>query len=576
MTEHNSSLTIDCMATDPGSTTIYGIAKSWIENVESVVLLRSIPNPDHISAHMWTIVSSAPDKPLSYWGDTYRGRPFRSVDCTVSSKGAFLAFFRDGQYLTPGSVTVPVGVRYDPETQAWSSIKTSPYYGWTSDYWEHKSFYVNKDGVESAVHMLTDTESTVIRFGVVNEAKNVLQLAGVWKKGTTGQYTPGDISDSMLWMLIQPQAPYIGLATFESTFLAFQRRTMYANGHLYITQYKNSNDIIESYPLTDPTAPPPPNNQVLKGPDGFVSDRFFSGTRGGSTYLGGIGKFNSTLKEYKTYTISNVNGAMQLGPVSTAPFYNYTTTDFGKSDWNMERYAVYDSFLGVGGHLEGQDPFVVGLTTLGTYEFSINAKNISNDLGIMDVMILSPMYYYSPSPMVLTLKEYYKQQRDNLYPTPHDFTAWEIAGIFFGTLIGLVLLVKYIRRRRRQAPENNESIESNARGRRVAQEFAMGTLTPRTGLASGARSGPTGVAATTLHPSITHADIAAYESAVLNESGPSSDPSPEFVAPLDDSDDFPHHATPLPPPTYDDDSLVPEYSRHPQSDVVIPISREGS
>ncbi|KAF9899554.1 hypothetical protein EC991_008622 [Linnemannia zychae] len=557
MPDITSVLDFDCIATDPGSTTIYGIAKYRKDRKNFIILLRSTSNLDHISKNMWSIVSTSPDKPLSYWGkhDLY-GRAFRAIDCAVSSKGAFSAFFRDGLRLTPGYAAVPVGVRYDPDLRSWSSIRTSHLYGWTSDYWDHKSFYVNKNGVESAVHMLTDTQSTVIRFGIVNEANNILQLAGVWKKDETGEYIRGDVSDSMEWKLIDWRAPYIGLSTFQRISKMSERRTMYANGYLYITYYASPNDIIVSYPLVDPTTSPPPKDQVFKGPNAFASDRFFSGTRNRSTYLGGIGEINDWAGSYKTYTISNLNGVMQVGAVYTAPLYNHTTTSRGEI-YSGDRYAVYDSFFGVGGHLEGQEPFVIGLTSLGTYEFSINAKNISNGIGILEGLLCASEDYSGP-PAIGYLEAHYMDADQN-----RENTVWLVFGIPIAIAIGLTLLLKYVRYRR-----GHKSDSSNVSGRRVPQEFALRTLTHRTG--------PTraGVATTAaLHPSITHTDIAAYENAILHESDPSNDPPPEFVASLDNLDDSRQEATPLPPPTYWDDSQVPEYPRHTPSNTVIPISR---
>ncbi|KAG0360027.1 hypothetical protein BGX24_005647 [Mortierella sp. AD032] len=393
MSEIRSTVVFDCIATDPGSTTIYGISKVMHDQVMSVMLVKSIANPSHISDSMWTVVSVTVDAPLSYWGEEYNRRPFKFVDCAVSSKGAFSAFFRNGQYLTPGSVTVPIGVRYDPESQTWSSIKTSPYYGWTSDLWVHKSFYVNKDGVESAVHALTDPEGTVIRFGVVNEAKNILQLAGVWKKDRAGQYIPGDQSDSMWWISLRIQRSrdmtddqgLFGLGSFPD-----DQRMMYANGHLYTINinFQTQTETIDSYPFTDPTAPPPPKDQVFKGPNLFISTYLFSGTRNGSTYLGGIYKMNGDkTEEYHTYTTSNLNGVMQPGPIYTAPFYDYRTTYYKGKSYNttLGIHDVNVNFVGVGGHLDGQDPFVIGLTSKGVYEFDINSKNNSNPIGVMEV-----------------------------------------------------------------------------------------------------------------------------------------------------------------------------------------------
>lgn len=178
MAKYNSTLYLDCIAADPTSTTLYGITSgwNWHSNEKSFFLVKSLPNPDHVSFTMWSMMSEAESAPFSYWSP-----PFKSVDCAVSSKGVFTAFFRNGDYLTPGSSSIPVGVRYDPATQKWTSIRTLPHYGWTTDLMTHASFYMNNNGVETLVHILMDELARVIRFGVLNQAENFLQFASVWK-----------------------------------------------------------------------------------------------------------------------------------------------------------------------------------------------------------------------------------------------------------------------------------------------------------------------------------------------------------------------------------------------------------
>lgn len=173
------TLYLDCIAADPTSTTLYGITSGthYGNKDDYVFLIKSIPNPDHIDLDTWTMVSESTSTPFSY-----NIPAFKTVDCTVSSKGVFTAFFRNADYLTPRSVTVPVGIRYDTETQKWTGIRTSPNYGWRKDMWTHMSFYVNNSGVETLVHMFSDKWGSVIRFGVFNEAESVLQLASVWKQ----------------------------------------------------------------------------------------------------------------------------------------------------------------------------------------------------------------------------------------------------------------------------------------------------------------------------------------------------------------------------------------------------------
>ncbi|KAF9290255.1 hypothetical protein BGZ88_007405 [Linnemannia elongata] len=189
----NSTVLLDCIATNPSSTTIYGITNGLINGEEGFLLVKSLPNPDHLSLGMWSRVSFSQAEPFSYWK-----MPFGTVDCTVSSMGVFTAFFRNKDCISPKPADVPVGIRYDPETETWTSITTSFLYGWDTDSAAHLSFYINRDGVDTLVHMFMDDEGSVIRFGVLNETKKYLQLASVWSLNEiSGEYTASNKIDLM-------------------------------------------------------------------------------------------------------------------------------------------------------------------------------------------------------------------------------------------------------------------------------------------------------------------------------------------------------------------------------------------
>ncbi|KAF9123893.1 hypothetical protein BG015_005220 [Linnemannia schmuckeri] len=114
--------------------------------------------------------------------------------------------------------------------------------------------------VESLVHMFTDAWGYVIRFGVLNEAENVLQLASVWK----------------------------------------QKKKIYNNGRLYMMCYNYPEKVtIDSFPFTEPIAPPLSTRQILKGPKNFDPSYFFAGTRGSTIFLGGLENFNQTEDHYE-------------------------------------------------------------------------------------------------------------------------------------------------------------------------------------------------------------------------------------------------------------------------------------
>ncbi|KAG9069794.1 hypothetical protein KI688_009119 [Linnemannia hyalina] len=543
MSTYNSQIPLDCIASDPTSTTLYGIATGWsyAGNVKSFFLVKSSPNPDHVSLNMWSMVSEEKAIPFSYW------RPsFRSTDCSVSSKGVFTAFFNNGQLLTPGIVSIPVGVRYDPETQKWTSIKTSPLYGWATDDWTHTSFYINNDGVESLVHLLTDADSTVIRFGVLNEAKNVLQLASVWKQNSkTGEYESGGMLDAKRGDRAGYAEPYINLGAFGKPHHSLQKKMIYANGRLYMMYYNHPENVtIDSIPFADPAAPPSTNRQTFKGPDNFRPKYFFAGIRGNTTFLGGLGNYNGTklAGEYSSFTMDLLDGIPQTPVVHTSPFYNHTT-DEHSSDRKTGTVSIHENFVTVGGQLPGQNPFVVGLASEGIYEFSIVGVNGTTTLGLVNVIV--PGLFSGITHHAKNLVDYIWQRNYDEANTKAKLTGSQKFGIVVACFVVLFILVKYNNRRKakkravaeaQQQQHQDQDIELSAR------RSTMGAAVP---------------------PTTTNLAMIAYEERIANQYF-TSDLPPEFATSVDYS-----HST---PPAYArDESQTPEYSQHPRPNTVTSL-----
>ncbi|KAF9148068.1 hypothetical protein BG015_010231 [Linnemannia schmuckeri] len=245
---------LDCIATDPASSTLYAItsgklasdsASSSSYKINNKIFLLKSTTPTtplpYVNSHnniTWSVISTTPSAPLSYGHQA-----FRTVDCAVSSKGAFTALFRNAQALTPGTdlrELVPVGVRYDPKTDGWVGVRTSVLYGWTSSLWQHQSFYVSKDGGEEVlVHMLTDVVGSVVRFGVVDGVDNVLRLASVWKLADKdkNQYHLGSIYDTMSWETLHWTDLFTN-GLFKTKKRYDSTKIVYANGRLYMTRYR--------------------------------------------------------------------------------------------------------------------------------------------------------------------------------------------------------------------------------------------------------------------------------------------------------------------------------------------------
>ncbi|KAG0272410.1 hypothetical protein BGZ95_011850, partial [Linnemannia exigua] len=185
-------LNLDCIASDPTSSILYGIANAQgnTPSDEYTVLVKSNTNPSNIATGNleWSIVSK-----VRISKTAYRYPLINTVVCAVSSGGEFSAFYYNPTYLTgAGPVLAPVGVRFDPKKETeegggsgWSDIVgSSAKLAWVHRYLFPKAFYVRdaSSGAESVVLLLTDDFASVIRFGVVDEATNTLRLAGVWKE----------------------------------------------------------------------------------------------------------------------------------------------------------------------------------------------------------------------------------------------------------------------------------------------------------------------------------------------------------------------------------------------------------
>ncbi|KAF9313293.1 hypothetical protein BGZ91_006321 [Linnemannia elongata] len=463
----NSTVLLDCIATNPSSTTLYGITNGLINGEEGFLLVKSLPNPDHLSLGMWSRVSFSQAEPFSYWK-----MPFGTVDCTVSSKGVFTAFFRNKDYISPKPADVPVGIRYDPETETWTSITTSFLYGWDTDSAAHLSFYINSDGVDTLVHMFMDDEGSVIRFGVLNETKKYLQLASVWSLNEiSGEYTVSNKIDLMPKPRVnQMELPRPGF---------FRRRrsqgcikAIYVESHLYMIHHNydiSTNVFIESYPFTDPTAPPSLNRQIFKGPDNFLSSYFFTGTREGITFLGGLGQDNKTAvgQDYTSFTMDIVNGVLQNPIMSTSSFYDITTIFDGNST-KTNGVAVHDNFVTLDGQPPGQTPYVVGLSSEGVYQFSIIGKNGTNSLGSLDVVI--PGVFRGIAPRNTTMENLFYRDKDWV----RYITKAQVLVIIFGVTAGLFCCIMYRHHReklkRREAEEKKEQDRQQLQQQRRQQQ----------------------------------------------------------------------------------------------------------
>lgn len=136
-----------------------------------------------------------------------------------------------------------------------------------------------------------------------------------------------------------------------------------------------------------------------------------------------------------------VDGVPQSPTISTSPFYNISTDKHGAA-WEMEPVAIHDNFVAFGGQLPGQSPLVVGLTSMGIYEFSTAGKNATNPIGMMEVVVDGD-FVVRPTRNTTMENYYYSEKR-----RPREFSKAAVLGIIFGITIGLFICIMLNDRRK--------------------------------------------------------------------------------------------------------------------------------
>ncbi|KAK3830499.1 MAG: hypothetical protein JOS17DRAFT_162591 [Linnemannia elongata] len=118
-TQKQGKLLLDCIASSPDSTTLYGIANGRSSSApydEYTILVKSDhSNPATVSELQWKVVSM-----VKISETAYRKPAAGTVNCAVGATEEFTAFFYDpagyimgGKNSVTGPVLVPVGVQFD-------------------------------------------------------------------------------------------------------------------------------------------------------------------------------------------------------------------------------------------------------------------------------------------------------------------------------------------------------------------------------------------------------------------------------------------------------------------------------
>ncbi|KAK5822299.1 hypothetical protein F5H01DRAFT_335414 [Linnemannia elongata] len=372
---------LDCIASNPNSTILYGIGNAEDRSGGVVTIVyRSKDNPANATDIKWYKVRENFSRNFDTPGAEphFKYSQFGNVDCAVSSKGEFTAFFYNPGFSVTGTARpVPMGIQF---YQDWTqqTLRTVLIYGWTMYGWTnqnfvHQSFYIEKDGVETVVHAVMDETASVIRFGLVDKSTGYLQLAAVWKL-VDGRFMVGELTDEI------PKLPHRKSTAFPiqlstaSYINSDQRHIVYQNGSIYL--YSDTTGLISSFPFSSPLATPKQKEFVQATPIPTNGrNMFFQGMRQNSSYLGYL-----TQVDDHTDVRITLNMTMQVSKIDisydlTAPSTTRSTTRGAIMDKNGE-YKNVAYLQAIGGQLPDQVPFAVGLTVYGYYGITLDGTSM--------------------------------------------------------------------------------------------------------------------------------------------------------------------------------------------------------
>ncbi|KAF9128279.1 hypothetical protein BGX30_014400 [Mortierella sp. GBA39] len=316
-TTSQGTLHLDCIASDPSSSYLYGIASantgtSSYTTDSTIVLVRSNYNPTSLATITWTIISTTEGKQFSYNYMT-----FTSVDCAANDKGHFAAFFRSPYRTASPFRLLPMGVRYDPTAKekgegAWSPIWGSVMYGWNVDRFVHRSFYQG----DELVHLLTGDVVDSLQLGRVDYATNMLQLGSIQTRQQVDVFLLSYTFDNMVWI---QDFDYTQKGFFPDYTGFFPQKVALHNGTFYITNSEDQN-VTYVYQGVGRRIEEVRGGLYSKTEWALGDYHVFAGLRQGLTFFGGIYK-----EDYRDgFTVFGPSAGAMLGsfqvmvPASTA------------------------------------------------------------------------------------------------------------------------------------------------------------------------------------------------------------------------------------------------------------------
>ncbi|KAG0061359.1 hypothetical protein BGZ89_011546 [Linnemannia elongata] len=421
------TLNLDCIAADPYSRYLYGVASANEGSSTSndgyadsiIVLVRSNASPTNLATLTWEVFSRTNNsKELSYNYPT-----FTSVDCAANGDGEVTVFFRSPYRTTSPATLLPMGFIYSPVSDTWTAIR-----GPSTDVGHQLTIA----GVEYETNLLWPNSFFELR-------EEVRAFIRPETEDFNWIYNSFDYSLQGFFSTNKGRS---------TRFLTYHGETFFLSGTY--TQNDSCPVILTASVGTRFDEPCAYQSVLNRGT--YVAQHYvFGGNRNGMTFFGGVFEVDDV---FKMYTTEKQEGRK---------YFEHTIV---RTD-NSSSFSVDQNWQVVGGLIEGQEPFVVALTSAGLYQFTIFGQAAGTLEGPYKVRILDNL---NSSPLRVVSKLKNKIQAIDVaveLEQQQNQSRAIIGGVVGAVVVMAVLVIGYSMWRRAQRGREFRKNEEEERERRL-------------------------------------------------------------------------------------------------------------
>ncbi|KAF9538220.1 hypothetical protein EC957_007075 [Mortierella hygrophila] len=378
------TLNLDCIAADPYSRYLYGVASAndgsstnnYGYTESTIVLVRSNASPTNLATLTWEVFAHTNNsKELSYSYPT-----FTSVDCAANDDGEVTVFFRSPYRTTSPATLLPMGFIYSPVSDTWTTIRGPSMYGWTSDRLIHRSYYINST-YGNALHFLTSDVGHQLTIAGVEYETNILWPNSFFelREGVRAFIKPETVDFGWIYDSFDySRQGFFSTNKGRSTrFMTYHRGTFFLSGTF---PQNDSCPVILTASVGTRLGEPCAYQGVSDRGTYMAQHYVFGGDRNGMAFFGGVFEVDDV---FKIYTTEKQEGRKYFEHIII------------RND-NSSSFSVDQNWQVVGGLIDGQEPFVVALTSVGLYQFTIFGQAAGTLEGPYKVRILNNLNSLSP------------------------------------------------------------------------------------------------------------------------------------------------------------------------------------